>query len=520
MDTKVEVYKFRPYRPRARIFDVEAGQLIAVLNDEEAHENDIYAADRVIVVNQRTGKEITAVVELSSKLVKRGEVGLFTEANRMIGVNNGDQLELRHTEIPAGIEYIKRKMDGKEMQRNEVSTIIGELMDNKLAESELASWMAAMYIRDLTSDETVYLTESIIGSGGTLDLKVRPIVDKHCSGGVAGNRTTMVIVPILAAAGVYAPKTSSRSITSAAGTADTMEVLAPVDIPLEEVRRVVTKIGGCIVWGGGVALAPADDRLIRLRHTLRLDPKGVLLASILAKKKAVGAEYVAIDIPIGRGAKIADEAAANALARDFIEIGGRLGMKMQVLITDGSDPIGHGIGPALECVDVLNALSGKEPLELVDKSSQIAGLLLEMAGKVEKGRGYSVALDIVKSGKALKKMREIIAEQGGNPKVTPDEIPVGRYRHLVTAAREGRIQHVDNRMVNNVARAAGAPKDKGAGLILHAEKGDKVKPGDKLFEIVAESEAKLDFAIKTLGTWEVVELQRVILGALTADQIR
>jgi AMP phosphorylase len=260
-----------------------------------------------------------------------------------------------------------------------------------------------------------------------------PVYVHNCIGGVAGNRTTMVVVPLIAAAGMYMPKTSSRSITSASGTADTMEVLCDVTFNIEELRSIVLKAKGAIVWGGGMKLAPVDDKLIRIRHPLSLDPEGMLLASILGKKKSVGAEYVLIDIPVGRGVKVPYIERGNELARHFLRVGQRLGMKIEALITDGAEPVGNGIGPGLECIDVLQVLEGKGPDDLRHKSLLMGGKLLELSGKVDNGKGYSVAEDLLLSGKAMKKFREIIELQGGNPKVQQSDIKIGGCTHVVNS---------------------------------------------------------------------------------------
>ena len=509
---KPDVWQLQEYPTKVRCFDITAGGRIVVLNEREAIEHDIYTGHRVILVHK--GREYVAIVDLSSELVNRGEIGLFAEVAHALTAQDGDCIDVKHTPRPASLDYIKKKMDGKALESNEIDSIISELMENKLSEAELASFIAAMYIRGLNDEEIISLTNSIVKSGDVLALDKKPIMDKHCIGGVAGNRTTMVLVPIIAAAGLWIPKTSSRSITSAAGTADTMETLCPVTLELDEMRDVVLKANGCIVWGGAMNLAAADDKLIKIRHPLSLDPRGVLLASILAKKKSVGAQFAVIDIPIGRGAKIADSKEAGALARDFISIGKRLGINIEVLITDGSDPIGNGVGPGLECRDVFSVLEGHGPEDLRDKSCQMAGVLLELCGKVEKGRGYKIANDMLQNGKALAKMREIIELQGGNGKVRPDDLPLGKYSYKVIAEKSGRVSHVDNKLISKVARAAGSPVDRGAGILLHCEQGDKVEKGDVLFEIFADSEGKLDFAIKALESWEAVELQKVILGTM------
>lgn len=293
-----------------------------------------------------------------------------------------------------------------------------------------------------------------------------------------------------------------------------METICSVSLEVDEMRSIVQKSKGCVVWGGALKLASADDKLIKIRNPLSLDPEGVMLASILAKKKSVGAEHVIIDIPIGKGAKIPDKASAKKLGDDFINIGRRLGMKIEVLITDGSEPIGKGVGPSLECIDVLNVLSNDGPVDLRDKSCQLAGSLLELTGKVKKGRGAEVADELITSGKALEKFREIVELQGGKPNIQVSDVPVAKYKHEVAAEHDGRIFHIDNKMISKVARAAGAPNDKAAGVLLMRERGDRVKKGDVLFEIHSDSETKLDFAIKALEGWEPVELRKVVLGSM------
>ncbi|MCX6777924.1 MAG: AMP phosphorylase [Candidatus Micrarchaeota archaeon] len=500
----------KPYLCKVQCFDMESGKNIVVLNENDAKTEDIYLSDRVEVRHGR--KSVTCIVDVSDAMVKKGEVGVFSDVSRQLGLKCNDQVEILHVQRPVSLDYIKKKMDGFALTGGEYKTIVKETMANSLSEIELASFLTAMYVRDLTTEETVSLTDAMVSSGSVLKLGKHPVVDKHCSGGVAGNRTTMVMVPIIAAAGLYMPKTSSRAITSASGTADTMEVLADVTFSIDEMRDIVLKNHGCIVWGGAVNLAAVDDKFIRIRHPLRLDPQGVLLASILAKKKSVGAEYVIIDIPVGRGAKFENMADAKNIANDFISVGSRLGMKLECLISDGSDPIGMGIGPALECYDVLKVLENDGPADLKDKSCQLAGALLEICGKVQKGRGFAVASELLASGKAMKAMRKIIEAQGGDPKVKPDDMPIGKYRYSVIAEADSKIQHVDNSLISNIGRSAGAPRDRGAGVILHCEYGDKVKKGDKLFEIVAENESKLDFAIKALERWNPIQMQNVIIG--------
>jgi AMP phosphorylase len=277
---------------------------------------------------------------------------------------------------------------------------------------------------------------------------------------------------------------------------------------------MVLKARGAIVWGGGMKLAPVDDKLIRVRHPLSLDPEGMLLASILGKKKSVGAEYVLIDIPVGRGVKVPYMERGNELAKHFLKVSDKLGMKVEAIITDGAEPVGNGIGPALECLDVLEVLEGRGPDDLRHKSLLMAGRLLELCGKVEKSKGYAVAENLVTSGKALAKFREIIELQGGNPRVKNSDIVPGSYTHTVTTKVSGSIFHIDNKTMAKIARIAGAPRDKGAGVLLHRCRGDRVEVGDKIFTVFAESETKLGFAVKALNDLEPTEMRRMLLGTV------
>ena len=301
---KEELWEQKKYVVQAHVIDIKTGRNVIVLNESEAMANDIYSNYRVDLKTAGGGESV-CIVDLSMEMVKKGEAGIFGDVAEKLGIEEGDIIQIAKMERPASVEYIKKKLDGESLDDGQIHTIITDLMGNRLSEGELTAWITSTYIRGMSEDEIVSLTHSIVDSGNQLDLGVKPIADKHCIGGVAGNRTTMVLVPILAAAGIYIPKTSSRAITSASGTADTMEVLAPVDFSVEEMKRIVLKTHGAVAWGGGMNLASADDKLIKIRNPLSLDPRGMLLASILAKKKSVGAQYVVVDLPLGRGVKVA-----------------------------------------------------------------------------------------------------------------------------------------------------------------------------------------------------------------------
>jgi len=307
-------------------------------------------------------------------------------------------------------------------------------------------------------------------------------------------------VPIVAAAGLTIPKSSSRAITSAAGSADRVEVLMPVNLGLEEMKRVVEKTNGCMVWGGTLNLAPADDIFIRVEHPLSIDP--LLLPSIMSKKKAVGTNLMVLDIPTGRGTKVKTIGEADLLAKDFMELGRRLDIQVQCAVTYGEQPVGYTIGPALEAREALGVLMGEaEAPDLVDKATNIAGILFEMSGRKN---GKQTALKILRSGKAEQKMREIIEAQGGNSKVTTKEIAIGNQSYTVRSGKKGYILWINNAPLAEIARLAGAPKDKGAGVCLYKKIGDKVRKNDPLLTIYAERDLKLQRALDELETAPVL----------------
>lgn len=509
---KVDVWKLKKYICEVKPINIYTGKNVVVLNTYEAKEHDIYSGYRTKVMVK--DEPVIALVDVSTDIVQPGEIGVFLDIMEEHGLKKGQRVEVVHMDRPESISYIKKKLDKGNLSDYEVKAIVEDIMGNRLGEGEIAAWISAAYINGFSDEEVISLAHATVASGEQLNLKKKPILDKHSIGGVAGNRTTMVIVPIIAAAGMYIPKTSSRSITSASGTADTMEVLSDVTFNMDELRSIVLKARGAIVWGGGMELAPVDDKLIKIRHPLSLDPEGMLLASILGKKKSVGAESVIIDIPVGRGVKVPYVERGQYLAKHFLRVGEKLGMKVEALITDGSEPVGYGVGPALECIDVLNVLDNKGPDDLRHKSLLMAGRLLELSGKVKKNRGYEVARNLIESGKAMSKFRQIIELQGGEPLVKTSDIDIGNYTYEVKSNVAGSIFHIDNKTISKIARIAGAPRDKGAGVLLRRFRGDRIEKGDTLFTVYAESESKLSYALKAMKRLEPIEMRKMLLGSL------
>ncbi len=470
------------------------GPLVAVMNENDALMLDLHLSDRIKLKKGR--KEAIAVVDFaeSEKAVPSGSIGLFEEVLSGLGAEEGDEASISIEGKPPSVGYIRKKLDGKELNYREIKRIIDDTVSNAVTTIELTYYVAANYTKGMSMREIVNLTKAMIYTGDMLKLGRKTIIDKHCIGGVAGNRTTMIIVPILAAAGLIVPKTSSRSITSPAGTADTMEVLANVSLALPDIKKVVEKTGACMVWGGAVDLAPADDTIINVEHPLSIDSEGQLLASIMAKKGSVSATHVIIDIPVGKDAKIGTRKDARHLKRQFEKVAKELGMRVKVIITDGSQPVGNGIGPALEARDVLWVLKGNKraPEDLREKSLDMAGRVLEMTGRAGREKGYGKARETLDSGEAYRKFVEIIKSQGARA-LDERKIRLGKQRLRVKAKKSGRVKHISNTSIARIARLAGCPNDKGAGVMLWKKKGEMVKKGDVIYTVFAESRYKMRY---------------------------
>jgi AMP phosphorylase len=475
------------------------GILVSVIHKDDAAKLDLHALDRIKIFKGKNIETVIVDIAESAKAVPPGKIGLFEEVLSSLNAKDGDEVTIMLARKPISLDYIRKKLDGFKLAKQEIDQIVWDIVHHKLTDVELAYFVSACYSRHMTMKETGDLTRSMTDQGEKLHIKRYPIMDKHCIGGVPGNRTTMVVVPIVAAAGLTIPKTSSRSITSPAGTADTMEVLANVELSLEQMKKVVLKTNGCIVWGGALRLAPADDKIIRVEKPLEIDAKSQLLASVMAKKASVSATHLLVDIPFGKGSKIESPKRANILKYDFEEIGKELGMKVKVLLTDGRQPIGNGIGPSLEARDVLWILKNDDraPQDLKKKSLILAGYMLELGKKAKKGHGYALAKDILESGEAYKKMLEIINAQGKRF-TDPDKIPIGAWTYDYRAERSGKIHSISSAAISKIARVAGAPEDNGAGIYMHKHCGDRVKKGDTIFTIIAQNETELGFATALL----------------------
>ncbi|AEH07212.1 AMP phosphorylase [Methanothermococcus okinawensis] len=498
---------------KVKYLDLDLETNAIIINEEDLKGTAYYPHDRVLV--ETSGGSFIGTLYSTKTMVSPGEVG-FSKTIMPMPLKEGEEVRIRHAQKPSSLNYIKKKMEGQTLKPHEIHTIVDEIVSKKLSNIELTAFVVSNYINGMETNEIVEMTKRMADTGEKLEWENSPIVDVHSIGGVPGNKYALLTIPIVASAGIIIPKTSSRAITSAAGTADIVEVLANVNLNAEEIKRVVKATNGCLVWGGAVNLAPADDIIINVERPLAIDPKPQLLASVMAKKIATGINYTVIDIPIGPGVKIKNEKEGNQLARKFIELGDLLGIRVECVLTYGGQPIGRAIGPALEAREALMALTDfkSAPNSLIEKSTSLAGVLLELGGAAQPGKGNKLAWEILSSGKALEKFNEIITEQGGK-ETKPDEIEVGNFSADIISPDNGYITYISNKLITNVAKEAGAPKDKKAGILLHAKVGDKVDKGEVLYTIYSSSEERLNAAVNLARRTYPVKVEGMLLKRIS-----
>ncbi len=427
------------------------------------------------------------------QIVAPGELGLSEQAFEQLGQSDGQTVQVKHAEPPGSMDAVRRKILGQRLSADDFQQICQDILANRYSKMEMAAFLVASGQTGMDRDEVLHLTRAMINTGARLNWHEPIVADKHCIGGIPGNRTSMLVVPIVAAHGMLMPKTSSRAITSPAGTADTMEVLARVELSPSRLHDIVRAHRGCLSWGGTANLAPVDDILISVERPLGIDAPGQMIASILAKKIAAGSTHMLIDIPVGPTAKVRHMREALALRKLFEFVGDELGIHLEVVITDGRQPIGNGIGPVLEARDVMMVLNNDPaaPADLLQKTLHLAGRVLEFDPDIRGGQGYAIARDILESGRALAKMVEIIEGQGRSEKSHQP----GALVHEVCAPAGGIITAIDNQYMAKVARIAGAPMDKGAGVDLLKKLGDEVSKGEVLYRIHADFNGDFQFAL-------------------------
>ncbi|WP_041543428.1 thymidine phosphorylase family protein [Oceanimonas sp. GK1] len=471
--------------------DTHQEPVVFLRADSEVCRAEGFIANTRIQVTVGEHSLIATLNVVTNEVLPARHIGFSRIAWERLALLGDEEVSVRHAPVLHSMSAVRKKMYGNTLSKREMNDIIADISQHRYSDMQIAAFLTACVER-LDTDEVIALTQSMVDSGKRLSWPTRlQLVDKHCIGGLPGNRTTPIVVAIASAAGLIMAKTSSRAITSPAGTADTMEVLTRVHLDLAEIQATVRKVNACLVWGGAVNLSPADDMLIRIERALDIDGTGQMVASVLSKKIAAGSTHVLIDIPVGPTAKVRSQPDAEAMSRLFETVGQALRLKVRCLITDGSEAIGYGLGPAQEARDVLAVLQNQPeaPADLRERALLLAAHLLNMAGKGELDDTSRQARELLESGQAWHQFRRICEAQGG---LKP--IPEAACSLQQGARHSGTLLAMDNRRLSRLAKLAGAPNSPAAGLRLHAKLGQALAMGQPLFTLYADSQGELDYA--------------------------
>ncbi len=502
---------------KVTLIDLETGEYTIILNHKDADALGLRSLDRVKVTAAK--ESVVCIVELTGSVVQPGSVGLLKRGRQKLDVGQDDTVRVTPVTRPMSIELIKKRLNKEELSTAEIFVMVEEITNHRLSDVELSAFVTSTYMHPMNSREITDFTLSMVKTGEVIDIDAEPIFDFHSIGGVPGNKVTLIVVPIVAAAGLHIPKTCSRAISSAGGTADILETIANVTLPGWKIKEITETVGGTIAWGGGVNIAPADDIIIRAEYPLSIDPYSQVIASVLAKKKAVGADFLLMDIPVGANTKVHDLELARMYSRDFRDIGESIGIKVECAITYGGQPVGRNIGPALEVKEALQVLEGRPPsTSTLEKSIALAGILLEMGGIA--GNGKEEANRILRSGKALHKFWEMIEAQGTDHKeITSEDVVLGRFSEPIFSSSDGYVSSINNKMLVRIARAAGCPSDKQGGIVLSKKIGHQVDKGEEVFRVYSSNEQKLKLAVQTAKKLTPFQIEGMVLERVPAERV-
>ncbi|KDM91540.1 thymidine phosphorylase family protein [Photobacterium galatheae] len=462
------------------------------------------ASSRILLTHGKNSMIATLNV-VDDKVLPPKSAGLSKIAMHQLNVIDGVAIKVSHAPVNTSLAAVRKKIFGHRLTHQEIQDVVEDISAHRYSDIEIASFLSVCAGSRLDVDEIIGLTQAMVTCGKRLYWPGQPrVFDKHCIGGLPGNRTSPLVVSIISAAGLTIPKTSSRAITSPAGTADTMEALTPVNLDLADIQRVVAKTHACLAWGGAVNLSPADDLLIRIERVLDLDGEGQLIASVLSKKIAAGSTHVVIDIPVGPTAKVRSQEDADRLALLFTQVGEACGIHIRCLITDGSQPIGAGIGPVEEARDVLAVLQSSDtaPQDLRDRALFLAAHLFAIAFEETYAQGLARATAILDEGKAWQQFQRILAAQGGMKNLSE-----AQYQHTETSQITGTLVAIDNRQLSRLAKLAGAPATAAAGVRLHKRVGDNIQIGEPLFTLYSDTAGEQQYAMSYYRQSEIFTIE-------------
>lgn len=490
---------------------------IIILNAETAKKLELLPSSLLKVIKNSKNRYIIGKVLISSQFLSdSNKIGLSRELND--NFMEGEDVEVISIQGAETKSIMSKMLHSQTLNEEEIKILVKGITEETVSPIQTTAFMLSHHFRKVDIFEVEMLTKAFADSGNRLEWK-SPAYSKHSIGGIPGNKVSLLIVPIIAAAGLLIPKMATKAITSASGTVDTMDVLADVNFTPDELYEICNKTKGAIISGEKLNVGPAIDKIINQSgYPLGLDPPSLILAGIISKKLAMGIEFMVLDLPVGKDteeAKFTLEG-GRQFGRTFVDLAQAVGITSKIGLTYGSVPVGHTIGPALEAQEALQALinPNEAPHSLVEKSTSLAGLIFEMAGLAIRGQGQQLAMDVLSSGKAYSKMKQIIEAQGGNPKVLPEEIELAPYTLDFKAPANGWPVEIKNGALTQVARAAGAPEHPGAGVRILTKK-ESVKKGDPVFRVYAHSESALEEVRALIAKTTPIVIEGLLIGTIS-----
>jgi AMP phosphorylase len=496
-------------RFNVKVVNVYTSEPQILMNSADSEAMGLKENDRVNIIGSKSTTSLVSYADI----VERGTVVIPRSIFDKTGMNGDGTVDVVFSHPPDSVRFIRKKMDGERLDKNQIGAVVKDILDNRLSKIEISAWLTALYINGMDIDEIADFTMEMANTGEIVKFSRQPVYDFHSLGGVPGNKITPIVVSIVAAGGLMIPKTSSRAISSACGTSDFVETFCDIELDSSKLMAISESVGGVFAWGGSMNLAPVDDLVIKIEHPLGINPRAQMLASIMSKKVAMGSTDLLVDIPMGNGTKVPTLEMAKAYARDLMDLGERINMHVECAITYADQPIGNAVGPNLEARECISILEGqKHPSSVIEKALECAGIIFEMAGFQN---GFQKAKEILESGEAHKKFLEIVVAQGGRADLKSSDLKPGEFSYDLCANNAGYVHCIGNKEIVAVAKAAGSPADKGAGLLIYKKKGQRVEEGEVLMTIYAESEAKLLRAKETALSIKPFDIEGMLLKRVT-----
>ncbi len=490
---------------RSKTLDLgEDDDLNVVLNRKDAERLGVREGEIALIGIGEVELHVN-VMETDSK-VAEGEIGLFEEIWKDYRVDSGASIFIDIPQPSKSLEAISKKLQGHNLKEEDLKLIMSDIGSRKLRETEIAFFVSTFFNPGFNDDEIYWMTKGMAESGDILSFKGingngHLVADKHSIGGVAGKAITPTLVPILVAGGLIVPNTSTRAITSPAGTSDILEVVMPVALSKEKVMEVVKKTGGCMFWGGSLDISPADDVIINVERSLRIQEFQKILVSIVAKKISMGVTHILIDLPYGKGSKIERADDVQMLDREFKKLFKKFNIYCETIKRPINGPDGRSIGPNMEIKEALKILEREEGCceELEKVIIEMATRLFEGTKTVRRGEGKKFAREILDSGKALEKFWEIAFAQGATRRVKSTEIKMAHLQYDLLSDQDGTVKVLNNQELVKIAKALGNPKIKEAGMHMHKVPGDQVSKGEPLITLYATTESRMGGAKELLN---------------------